>query len=115
MKKDEKPYLLHIVEASDRVLEYVACCKEKFFNDYMVQDATVKVLANIAESAGNVSDETKKQYTEIDWGLVKSFRNFLMHDYLGDVDYAVIWKIIHEDLPDLVKVAKRILKEKYGV
>ncbi|MEQ1705974.1 MAG: HepT-like ribonuclease domain-containing protein [Rickettsiales bacterium] len=44
---------------------------------------------------------------------MKSFRNVLVHDYLGDLEYEEVWQIINESLPDLVGVARKILKEKY--
>lgn len=35
--------------------------------------------------------------------------------YLGDLSHEELWKTVHNDLPKLVDVAKRILKEKYSI
>ena len=115
MIKDEKLYLIHIVEASQRIVEYSAAGIDEFLKNKMMQDAIIKVLANITESTSHLTDETRLQYEQIPWAMVKSFRNILVHDYLGDLDLEVVWKVIHESLPVLVDVAKKILKEKYNI
>lgn len=113
--KHEKLYLQHISEAYKRIEEYSSLGKGEFFKNQMMQDAIIKVLANLTESAGNLSEQTKIEYADVPWGMVKSFRNMLVHDYLGDLDYEVVWKIISTDLPVLVNATKKILKEKYGI
>lgn len=113
--RDEKLYLQHIVESYEYIKEYTASGKEAFLNSHLLQNATVKVLANITESTSHLSEETRLTYKDISWAMIKSFRNILVHDYLGDVDYEVVWNVIQTNLPDLVNVAKRILKEKYNI
>ncbi len=113
-KRSERLYLQHIIEASLMVDEYKSLGKDKFFESHLVQNAIEKVVGNIAESAGNLMDSTKAEYREIPWQTVKAFRNVLVHDYLGDLDYDELWDIINKDLPLLVEVVKKILKEKYA-
>ncbi|MEK6746729.1 MAG: HepT-like ribonuclease domain-containing protein [Pseudomonadota bacterium] len=111
--KDERLYLQHIIESYEYIKEYIAFGKEDFLKSHLLQNATIKVLANITESASNLKEETRLEYTQIPWATVKSFRNVLVHDYLGDLEYEEVWQIINESLPDLVDVARKILKEKY--
>jgi len=108
-------YLQHIIDASKFIEKYVAHGKEAFLSDDMIQNATIKVLANISESAGHLKEETRSEYRQISWSKVKSFRNFLVHDYLGDIDFELVWNIAHKDLLELVCVAKKILEEKYNL
>ena len=111
--KDELLYLQHIVDAYELIKEYTALGKDNFLENHMTQNAIIKVLSNITESAGHIEKETKEDYKQIPWVMIKSFRNILVHDYLGDVDYNLTWDIINKDLPQLVAVAQKILEEKY--
>lgn len=112
--KTEDLYLSHIVDASVLVDKYIAHGKDAFLTDDMIQNAIIKVVGNIAESASKLSTETKEEYADIPWQTVKAFRNVLVHDYLGDLDCEELWQIINHDLPTLVNVAKKILKDKYN-
>lgn len=112
--KEEKLYLLHIVEASGRIAIYIKPGEAEFRRNQMMRDAVVKVLANLTESVGNLHEATKAAYPQVPWGIIKAFRNVLVHDYLGDLELDEVWKIIHDDLPLLVNAIKQILKEKYG-
>ena len=114
MKKEEKLYLMHIVEAFGRIESYISPGKSEFLRNQMMQDAVVKVLANLTESVGNLPQATKAAYPDMPWGMVKAFRNVLVHEYLGDLELDEMWKIIHDDLPKFVDAAKKIAKEKYG-
>lgn len=112
--KNEKLYLAHIIEAAARIRQYTAPGKKEFLQNTMMQDAVVKVLGNLTESATHIEDATKTAYPQIPWPVIKAFRNVLIHDYLGDLELEEVWKIVHDDLPELVEAIKRILKEKYG-
>ncbi len=112
--KEEKLYLRHIVEASGRIQSYVAPGKSEFLRNQMMQDAVIKVLANVTESIDNLHQATKAAHSDMPWKMVKALRNALVHEYLGDLELEELWKIIHDDLPGLVDAAKKILKEKYG-
>lgn len=113
--KSEKLYLIHIVEANVLIEKYVAHGKKAFLSDDMIQNAIIKVVGNIAESASHINVETKEKYPQISWDMVRGFRNILIHDYLGDLDLEIVWEIIQGKLQQLVLVAKKILQDKYSV
>jgi uncharacterized protein with HEPN domain len=112
--KDERLYLLHILESSKRIMEYLSVGYDAWLTDYKTQDAVIRVLSNLTESATHLNEQTKKQYPEIPWAAIKGLRNVLVHEYLGNLEYDEIWRIIQEDLPALVQSASKTLKEKYG-
>ena len=114
MKKSEKLYLVHIVEASDKLKNYLPNTLEELAKNEMAQDAIIKNLANITESASNLEDMSKNNYPNIPWQKIRGMRNILVHDYLGDLSCDELWKTVRNDLPSLVDVARKILKEKYG-
>ena len=50
-----KDYLLHMLEAADRVLEYTSgVSEEHFFANQMLQDAVVRNIEIIGEAANNL-------------------------------------------------------------
>lgn len=111
--KSEKLYLLHIIEASEKIERYLPSTLAEFELNELAQDAIVKLLANITESASNLEEMSKIAYPDIPWQKIRGMRNILVHDYLGNLSYEETWKTIKNDLPILVDVAKKILKEKY--
>ena len=66
----------------------------------MIQDAVLRNLQVLAESAKRVSAELKAAHPEIDWHGIVGFRNVLVHDYLG-INFQRIYDIVTLDLPDL--------------
>ncbi len=113
--KNEKLYLVHIVEASAKIEHYLPKTFAEFVQNEMAQDAIIKHLANITESASHLEEISKAAYADIPWKQIRGMRNILVHDYLGDLSHEELWKTVHNDLPKLVDVAKRILKEKYSI
>jgi len=81
----------------------------------MLQDASIKLLSNVTESASNLTQESKSCYPAIDWKAIKAFRNILVHDYLGDLDMEELWKVITMRLPELDQAAQELLQVKYGI
>ena len=113
--KTEKFYLVHIVEASQRINAYIfSTTQDAFLKNHMMQDAVIRQLSNVAESATKLSEATKVAHPVVEWQKIRGIRNILMHEYLGTLDLNKLWKTIHEDLPKLVKTSKYILKETYG-
>ena len=45
--------------------------------------ATVFAISQIGELVKNISDETIKKYNNIEWIVIKSLRNKIVHDYDG--------------------------------
>ncbi len=98
--KDDRLYLVHIKESIERVEEYIAQGKEVFRNDRKGQDAVLRNLHTLTESAMRLSDDVKAACPEVDWRGIAAFRNVVVHDYLG-LDWDQIWLIVERDLPSL--------------
>lgn len=69
-------------------------------NDFKLRLALVKLLEIIGESSGSISEELKNKFTEVEWGILKSIRNVLIHEYFG-IDYKIIWAAIQNHIPKL--------------
>lgn len=99
--KDDKLYLIHITECIERIESYIReITKEAFINTPLIQDAVIRNLQILAESAQRLSDQIKQTQPKIDWHRIAGFRNVLVHDYLG-VDVEKIWNIVENEIPVL--------------
>ena len=97
---DDGTYLLHMRECIRRVQDYTADGKDAFWEDLRSQDAALRNLQTLGESSQHLSTSLKNKRPEIDWRAIGSFRNILVHDYLG-LNLDEVWEIITLDLPKL--------------
>lgn len=98
--KDDRVYLLHILECIRRIEEDTADGKDAFLASHTLQDAVLRNLQTMAESTQRLSETAKARHPEIEWARVAAFRNVLVHDYLG-IDVERIWEITRRDVPEL--------------
>ncbi len=64
----------------------------------------------MAESSQRLSSDLRAAHPEIDWQGIASFRNVLVHDYLG-VNLVRVWEILEHHVPHLKRKIATILKE----
>jgi len=107
--KDDTVYLRHILECIGRIEEDVADGKERFLLSHTLQDAVLRNLQTMAESAQRLSDNAKATHPEVEWQRISAFRNVLVHDYLG-IDMERIWDITQREVPKLKQVVADMLK-----
>ena len=98
--KDDKVYVDHILLCLDRVAKYTASGHDAYLADTMIQDAVIRNLQTLAESTMRLSDGFKAKCSQIDWKGISSFRNVVVHEYLG-LQLNEIWNVVVEDLPAL--------------
>ncbi|MBZ0302019.1 MAG: DUF86 domain-containing protein [Anaerolineae bacterium] len=78
------------------------------------QDAVIRRLQVMAEMCLRLSDEVQAAYPEVGWQHIRNFRNRLVHEYL-DVDIDLIWTIVQQSLPSLLKAIEAELSGRdYG-
>lgn len=63
----------------------------------------------IGEAANRIPEEVQEQYPELPWLQMVGARNRLIHGY-DNVDFDILWAIINQDLPILIKQLQKILK-----
>ena len=98
--KDDSIYLKHILDSIRRIEEDTSEGREKFLAAHTLQDAVLRNLQTLSESAKRLSDPLKTSHPEIEWRRITAFRNILVHDYLG-IDLDRIWRIVQHDVPQL--------------
>lgn len=104
-------YLEHILEAIERIDNYLADMDEvAFLNDQKTQDAVVRNFEIIGEAAHNIERyhaEFAAAHPEVPWTVVYAMRNRVAHGYFK-VDLDMVWKTIHSDLPELHTQIKQL-------
>lgn len=110
---DDRLYLIHILECIERVEEYTSDGKQAFLADTKTQDAVLRNLQILAESATRLSDTVRERHSDVDWRGIAGFRNVVVHGYLG-LDLDEVWAIVEHDLRSLRDCARRILDELGG-
>lgn len=99
--RDDELYLQDILESIRAILSYVAeVDRDFFYADRKTQAATIRELEIIGEAAGRISEETRTSHSEVNWRLLKDFRNVLAHEYFG-VNLDIVWDIVKNKLPQL--------------
>lgn len=107
--KDERLYLVQMLERADRIFDYTENGREEFLRDPKTQDAVLRSFEVMGEAAKRVSQEIRDQAPEIPWRRLAGFRDVLIHQYEG-VDLEEVWKRVAEDLPPLTQSLKSLLQ-----
>lgn len=104
-------YLGHILEAIERIEEYVSDMDEMdFLASKLVQDAVVRNIEIIGEASNNiqrVAPAFAAQHDHIPWQVMYAMRNRVSHAY-DKVDFEMVWKTIGNDFPDLYMLVKAL-------
>jgi uncharacterized protein with HEPN domain len=82
--KDDLFYIEHILECIEKVDRFSRGGENDFFQSDLIQDAILRNLRILAESAKRLSPALKTATPSIDWSAVGGFRNVLVHEYLED-------------------------------
>jgi uncharacterized protein with HEPN domain len=100
-----------MLESIKKIENYTSTISYKeFLQDEKTKDAVVRNLEIIGEAANQIPKEIQETYKEIPWSQIVGLRNRLIHGYFV-VDYAIVWSIIKDVLPDLKVQLEKIMKE----
>ena len=107
-------YLLHMLEAADRVLSYTSgVTEEQFVANQMLQDAVVRNIEIIGEASNNLLEagpEFAAKYPSIPFAQIYGMRNRVSHGYFA-VSTAMIWDSVQVDVPDLRQRIVKVIGE----
>jgi uncharacterized protein with HEPN domain len=103
MERDDSIYLRHILDAGNRIAEYLEGIDHARFDDgHLIQDAVIRQLEIIGEAVKRVSNTLRNSYPEIPRQDVAGMRDKLNHGYFG-VDLETVWLSVRDDLPLLME------------
>ena len=61
----------------------------------------------ISENSDRLTDDFKTNYNYVPWRAMKGLQNRIVHEY-GNVDLAVIYDTVKNDIPQLLNELKEI-------
>jgi uncharacterized protein with HEPN domain len=107
--KSDRAYLEHILLCLRRIREDAAPGWEVVSKSHTLQDAILRNLQVLCESAQRLSEEHKNQHPEVDWRAMSGFRNVLVHDYFG-IDFGIVWSAVQRDIPAFETAVTNLLR-----
>lgn len=109
-KKDDTVFLRHILDASNKIEEYLTNINEtSFHQNSLIQDGVVRQIEIIGEAARRISKDIQNGSPNVPWQDIMDMRNKLIHEYFG-VNLQAVWLTATKDVPILKKSIKEILK-----
>lgn len=102
--------LYHIMQAIARIHRSVdGVSREAFFENEDKQGNVVRCIEIIGEAANHLDGEIIENNPEVPWPSIIGMRNNLIHGY-NEVNYTFVWAVIENDLDNLDKTARKILR-----
>jgi len=110
MKREYEDYLRDMLENAEKALSFVQGMDyDGFCTDDKAVYAVIRAFEIIGEAARQIPENVRQSNPEIQWREIAAMRNKLTHEYFG-VNTKVIWRTVHEDLPVIIPLLKKILK-----
>lgn len=111
MKNDDDIRLRHRLDAATEALRFTSGRqREDLEADRQLTWALIKAIEIIGEAAGQLSEETKTELSNIPWRNIIGMRNRLVHAYF-DINLDILWKTVIDGLPPLLDDINRALQE----
>jgi uncharacterized protein with HEPN domain len=109
MSKDDEIRLRHMLDAARKAVSFVkGRSRRDLDSDEMLALAVTRLIEVIGEAARGLSQEFKNNNPYIAWKQIAGTRDHLIHGYF-DVDLDIIWAILTQDLPPLIKELEKLL------
>ncbi|MBC7653042.1 MAG: DUF86 domain-containing protein [Oligoflexus sp.] len=102
MSNRDVQFLLEDINLSiEKILEYTKYLTfEEYESDSKTKDAVERNFEIIGEASSRISEDFKKINQQVEWRILKDFRNFIIHEYFG-VNDQILWDTIKFRLPEL--------------
>jgi len=111
MSSTDPVRLRHMRDAAAQAIAFVqGRSRGDLDTDLMLSLALVRLIEILGEAAKHLSPELKDAHPEIPWRPITGTRDRLIHGYFN-VDHDILWTILQDQLPPLVKTLDSILTE----
>lgn len=111
--RDDREWLLDILESIERIQKYAGRGRKVFENDELIQTWIVHHIQIIGEAASKISNAARAAHPEVIWPRIVAMRNVLVHVYFG-IDLDEVWMTVERDIPTLKRQIEAILRELEG-
>jgi hypothetical protein len=101
-----KHILRHCEEAMRTVKRFDSSI-ENFERDHVFYNACAMSLFQIGELSKRMSEDFKKNHTQIPWSEMRGMRNLFAHEY-ESVDKKLLWETLTKDIPVLYEQLQKI-------
>jgi uncharacterized protein with HEPN domain len=81
-----------------------------FASSYSMVRTTERAILIIAEATKALPPALIARYPEIEWYAIRGIGNILRHEY-ERVETEVLWRVVHENLPELATVIERMIRD----
>ena len=117
-KERDKELILNILdnaETLEKRIKHFKVSEDSFVNDisfegHIVYDSLLMPVYTLVEDVLHLSDEVMEFFPNYPWSDVRAFRNIVAHGYRR-VRKEIAWKVISEDIPQLVALLKDYAEE----
>lgn len=107
-KKDNQHYIRKIITDLTFIQEHTKDHTQKeLYADEVLLDSVMFRLIQISENSDKLTEAFKVAHSSIPWRAMKGLRNRIVHEY-GNVDLAVIYDTIKNDIPELLRALNAI-------
>lgn len=106
--RDDRVYLVHILESINKIRQYTVGGEYEFYNNSIIQDAVIRNLEIIGEATKNLSKELVLSTPDVPWRQMARFRDVLIHRYFG-IELEMVWSVISQELPKVCLQVSHIL------
>jgi len=108
--RDDREWLLDILDAIEKIEKYSSRGRQAFEEDELIQNWMLHQLQIIGEALRCISNDFRREHSDIPWKEIIGMRNILVHRYF-DLDEDLVWKAIMRDLPDLKEKVRLAFEE----
>lgn len=109
-KRKDIDLIRDIKESIERIISYTCNIKYKdFAQDHKTQDAVIRNIEIMGEAVKGLSEEIKKNDSDIPWKSIAGTRDKLIHDYFG-VNIDIVWNIVEKEMPKFLLEINNILQ-----
>lgn len=110
-RHDPKVRVRHMLDHAREAVEMArGRARDDLDTDRLLNLALVRLVEVIGEAAVRVPEEFRAVHPNVPWRQTAGTRNRLIHDY-DTVDFDILWTVVHDDLPPLIKQLEAIIAE----
>jgi uncharacterized protein with HEPN domain len=109
VSKPWRLYARHILDAIAKIRRIQA--RGDLTQDEVLYDAALRNLQTLSEATQLLPENKKAAWPAIPWREISSFRNILVHNYLGSIDPLAVAAVIDKHLQPLEDCVHAMLSD----